>query len=697
MLAVCLLSSCAGATGTSASSSFPSPTVTVAPSTATVSTGDTAQFTATVQNASSNTIQWEVDHVPGGGAATGTINSTGMYLAPSVVPAGSVEITAVLEGDTSRFGSATVTVVAPLYVSPREAELTTSQAMQFQAAGSAGGAGVNWSATAGTVTAGGSYTPPAGAAIATVTATSRSDSTVTATATVYVTDLAGTLSWRNDAGLTGQNRRESALSPATLSAGLFAKLSSCPVDGQIYAQPLYVANVAAGGSVRNLVLVATEHDSIYAFDADAIPCEQVWKTSFLEATAGISSVPAAELPGSDITPEVGITGTPVIDRASGTLYAVAKTKESTVSGPSYVQRLHALDIATGSEKSFSPVTIVAGAPGTGDGSNGRGAIPFDAFSENQRAGLQLAVGKVYVAFTGHDPSGSYHGWLLVYDAATLTLADTFNTTPNASKGGVEAAPSVDAAGSIYVVVGHGGFDAGLAPSLRADFGQTLLKLQPPPLALADASKSAFTPFNQAVLSGSLDDLGASGAVLLPDQLGAPNPHLAAVGATDGTLYLLNRDDLGGFASSAPDHALKTLELTGEIRGTPAYWQGTLYVAAAGDPVTAFPLTGGSLADAPSSQSSGSIGGMGASPVVSSNGGSGGVVWVLDTSGAHATPAAPAVLHSYDADNLSHELYSSAVRPEDAAGPAVSLAVPTVANGHVYVGTQDELTVYGLVP
>ena len=669
----------------------------VAPTAATVTTGSTAQFTATVQNAPAASVQWEVNSVPGGAAAIGTINSFGMYRAPAGVPGAPVEITAVLQTDTTRFGSADVTVVSPVSLTPRQAALTTSETIQFQAAGPATGSGVNWSASSGIVTVDGIYSPPAASGTFIVTATSRSDPTASSSAAIYVTDFAGNLSWRNDSGLTGQNGKELALSPATLASGSFGKLSSCAVDGQIVAQPLYVANLFDGIRSRNVVYVTTEHDSVYAFDADAVPCQQIWKTNFLSDVLGITPVPATDIPGADITPEIGVTGTPVIDRASGTLYLVARTEESGLSGPGYFQRLHALDIVTGSEKFGGPVVIAASATGSGDGNDGTGHVIFDPLAENQRAGLQLINGKVYIAFTGHDPTSAFHGWLLVYDAAALTQADSFNTTPNASRGGIAAAPSADAGGSIYIATGRGNFDATLPLLTGRNFGQTLLRLLPPPLAIADASRDTFTPFDQSTLTLNQKDLGATGVLILPDQIGALSPRLAVVGGTQGTLYLLNRDNLGGFTALGPDNVLKRLTLAGGIYGTPAYWQSTpntLYIAAAGDVLKAFSLAGGTLADAPGSQSSATFASQGASPVVSSNGGSGGVVWVLDTGGA---PTAPAVLHAYDATNLARELYSSAVKAADVAGPAVNLAVPTVANGKVYVGTQNELTMYGLVP
>jgi hypothetical protein len=469
------------------------------------------------------------------------------------------------------------------------------------------------------------------------------------------------------------------------------------VDGQIYAQPLYATNLAVGSRSRNVVYVATEHDSVYAFDAGAVPCEQIWTRSLLDAVAGETPVPSGDVVGSDILPEIGITGTPVIDRAGGALYLVARTAKIVGSRLRYAHWLHALDLATGADKFGGPVEIAASVQGVGDGNNGQGRVIFDPLLENQRAALQLVGGKLYIAFTGHAPASGYHGWLLVYDAASLAQADAFNITPDASRGGIAAAPSADASGGIYVATGQGAFDATASLLLRRNFSQTLLKLQPSPLVIADAARDTFTPSNQDVLTFQRADFASTGAVVLPDQIGAPHPRLAIVGGTHGVLYLANRDDLGGFAPSGPDRVLQSLNLGRGIYGTPAYWQNILYVAAAGDALKAFSLAGGTLAGVPSSQSRAIIGGLGASPVVSSSGGSGGIVWLLDASGADSSPAQPAVLRAYDATNLARELYNSSLNPADLAGPAVPLAVPTVANGRVYVGTQSELTVYGLLP
>lgn len=703
LLLASLLTSCAAAGGSSASGTTntsstpvaPAAGIAVAPQAAVVLTNGTVQFAATVGNLSSPSIQWQVNHVPGGDGTMGTINSAGLYQAPASVPGATVQVTAVLQTNAQMSASADVTVVPPVSVSPRQTAVTTSQTVQFQAlVGGTSGTGVSWSANGGTITAAGLYTPP-GAGIFTITATNQTNPAANAGATVYVTDFTGQLSWRNDSGLTGQNVHEWALNPATLAAVGLGKISSCAVDGQVHAQPLYVANLAVGGRVRNAVYVATEHDTVYAFDADAIPCQQLWMTNFLDDANGITTVPSQDIPGGDLSAEVGIAGTPVIDRTTGTLYVVARTKEDGPSGPNYVQRLHALDIANGSEKFGGPVAIAATAPGNGDGTNGFGVMEFDPLIQSQRAALTLTGGQLYVTFGGHSDASVYHGWLLVYDAAKLTQVGVLNSTPNGSHGGFSengAGVSADASGYVLTATGRGKFDNGLSAPFRKNFGETLLKLQPTPiLTIADS----FTPSKQSTLTSSKNDLGSTGVVILPDQTGTANPHLAIVGGTNNTLYLVNRDSLGGFVAAGPDNVIKTIPLPGAIYGTPAYWQNAVYVAAAGDAIKAYALNAGVLADAPGSQSGSIIGSPGASPVVSSNGASGGIVWVLDTSGADS--GTPAVLHAFDATNLARELYSSSGKPGDSAGPAAKSAVPTVANGKVYVGTQNELTVYGLLP
>jgi hypothetical protein len=476
------------------------------------------------------------------------------------------------------------------------------------------------------------------------------------------------------------------------------------VDGAIFAQPLYVANVAMANVTHNVVYVATEHDSVYAFDADANSCQILWQVSFINPAAGVTTVPATDISGqTDIVPEIGITGTPVIDPPTATLYVVAKTKEN----GAYVQRLHALDLATGwvggiagAEKSRGPATIRAVVSGTGDGSNS-GQISFDSMSltENQRSALLLAQGNVYIAFDSYDDKDPFHGWLFAYDAANLQTAPAvFNTTPNGSHGGIGesgAAPSSDSSGNVFVATSDGTFDS------FSDYAETLLKLQVNSAA-AFAVADSFTPGNEALLNFTQKFFGSMGVLLLPDSLGtSAHPNLATTGDEAGNLYVLDRGNLGGFNSAGP---VQTLSLSGPIFATPAYWASNnrVYLVAAGDNLRALSLTNGTLSspsctNSPSACSTDTFPFFGASPVISWDGSNAttGIVWALDTSG-YAT-SSPVILHAYDATNLATELYTSPSSANDplAAGPAAKFAVPTVANGRVYVGTQNELSVFGL--
>lgn len=634
------LLSCGRTTGGSAANpppQLPPPaTLSVSAPSDRVAISGTARFTVTVQNAPNFAVHWQVNGVSGGNAPVGTIDATGLYTAPAVPRA--VTVRAVLVTDNTKSASAPIEVVNI----PQE----------------------NF----------------------------------------------GVFSWRNDNMLSGVNSQETALTPATVAAGQFGKLFSCPVDGHVYAQPLYVADLSIPeGGIHDVVFVATEHNSVYAFDADASPCQLLWHVNFVDILgglpAGVSTVPFSDVGSDDITPEFEITGTPVIDPKTLTFYVVAKTKEN----GTYVQRLHALDLLTGDEKFGGPATIeVNFYPGNGVGNDGMGNVPFNPLREHQHAGLLLTGGKIYVAFGGHGNTDPFHGWLISYDPATLGLPNAavsrFNTTPNGSGGGIGqsgAAPAVGTDGDIFVVTGNGDFDLSspIAPP-HNNFGQTLVRIGGDPIS--PGIVDTFTPFNEAFLSSQKEDFGSSGVLLLPDQAGsAQHPHLAVIGSEEGVLYLVDRDNLGGHVPTpGPDNVVDKIlpqALAGGIFGTPVYWEvrNNLYVVASGDRLKAFSLTNASLPEFADSLTATTFPFPGASPVISADGLNGGIVWVLDTSGFDTSQ--PAVLHAYDATDLFVELYASSQKSGDAAGPAVKFAVPTVANGKVYVGTQTELTVYGLLP
>src|SRR5438309_3355044 len=454
------------------------------------------------------------------------------------------------------------------------------------------------------------------------------------------------------------------------------------------------------------------NDSVYAFDADASPCVQYWQKSFLGT--GVTNVPAADTgETSNINTIVGITGTPVIDPATGTLYVVAKTKETTgcSAPPCYFQRLHALDLATGSEKFGGPADISSAitVPGSGDTGDSTcpgataGSVPFCPLRENQRPGLLLLNGTVYVAWASHGDKQPYHGWVIGYDAADLTQAPVlFNTTPDGGLGGIwmsGTGPAADAEGNIYVITGNGTFDTA-AP--RTNYGDSFLRLSPAGgLAVADF----FTPANQSDLNEGDFDVGSGGAIVLPDSAGsAAHPHLLIGGDKQGVLYVIDRDNMTGF-NLGGDQILQTVPITAGpaciicgIFSAPAFWEGKLYVVAIGDVLKQYTVANGSLSLLPARQAGDVFGFPGATPAISSNGATNGIVWVVNTSNngtGNSAGNGPAILFAYDATDLS-KLYSSPTSGAGAAGNAVKFVVPTVANGKVYVGTQTELSVFGLL-
>ncbi len=707
----------------------------VSPQNPTVKTGAQQSFTATITNGSGSVV-WAV--TPNDGAH-GAIDGSGLYTAPNVVPTSpSATITATLPGSSGSPGSSVATIAkgaTTVAVSPPLSSVTPSQSLQLSASGAnTTNSSVTWlvdnAAVSGTV---GSVSPigltllPNGlaAGMHTVTATSTDGSGAQGSATVAVSSYAGAFSWRNDTSISGINSQELVLSPASVSSSTFGRLFSCAVDGQIYTQPLYVANLnitskATQPAVKaNVILVATENDSLYAFDADASPCVTYWHDSFLPA--GEEVVSSTDVGTTDITPAIGITGTPVIDPKTNTLYVVSKSKQYLVNPIAYVQRLHAIDITTGNERPSSPVVLAASAPGTGDGSNGTGTIAFDPFRENQRAGLLFLNGVVYIAFASHGDNGLYHGWVLAYgdafNAQPLKLLAAFNDTPNGtpSEGGIwlgGAAPSVDPdTGYIYVASGNGAFDTTLNDSdfpNQGDFGESVLKLDPNTLSVLDY----FTPCNQATLSMHDSDVGPGGVVPLPDAAGSlAHPHLLLAGDKAGNLYLLDRTNLGHYTggiagANCPDTA-PVQELTSFVAtyGTPLVWTDAknttrVYLTAKNGFLGLYPVSAGQISSSPSSQSVAKFSGREPSPVISANNGASGVLWLIDGSNYTSSTGTngPAILRAYDATGVATELYDSTqVSSRDTAGTIVKFSVPTVANGKVYFGTQSELDVYGLLP
>ena len=515
------------------------------------------------------------------------------------------------------------------------------------------------------------------------------------------------LTYHNDLARDGVNVQEQALTTANVTAATFGKLFACTIDSPAYAQPLWVPNLNIGGGKHNVVFVATSHNTVYAFDADSKPCVNYWNVSLM--SAGETYLNNADVGTTDIFPDVGIVGTPVIDPSSQTLYVVSKSKGNTTAcepGNCH-QRLHALSLIDHTEKFGGPFEITSSitVSGTGDGSSA-GQVPFNPLTENQRPGLVLVNGMVFVSWASHGDNDPYHGWVMGFAANSIGAGPTseWNSTPNAvsgfstSRGGIwmsGGAPAADATNNLYILTGNGSFDAGSGGS---NYGDSTVKLSTASgLSVADY----FTPKDQATLNANDTDHGSGGAAILMDQPSGPVTHLLIGGGKSGVLYLLNRDNMGQY-STATNTVIQSLFVSSnEIDATAAIWNNSLYIAASSTPLQQFPfnLATGQFGS-PSHSSSNSFGGKGATPSVSaSSATANGIVWALD-SGAYGTPCCsngPAVLHAYDAANVGTELWNSTQGTGNAAGNAVKFTVPTVANGKVYVGTRSELSVYGLLP
>jgi hypothetical protein len=501
------------------------------------------------------------------------------------------------------------------------------------------------------------------------------------------------LTFHNDNSRSGYNPQETILQHSNVNSTAFGKLFSYPVDGYLYAEPLYVSQLAIPGQgTHNVVYVASEHDSVYAFDADGLVTTPLWQKSFIDPAIGITTVDALnDLGCGSVVPEIGITGTPVISLQNRALYVVSEVKNQNTGR--YIIELHALDLATGTEKFGGPVPISATVFGQGAGNDGHGHVPFVAKLANQRPALLLSGGMVYVAFASNCDIGAYHGWMMAYDAATLVQKAVFNSTPNGSEGGIWQSgngPSASQYGNIFIGIGNGTFNGNqLNPT---DYGDSFVKLNPT-LRVMDY----FTPSNQAALAATDEDGGITGAVLLPDQQFGPATFELIGGVKSGRFYLLNRAPMAKFCSACNDsQAIGRVDIGFGLFDAPAFAKGLVYIGGVGARLKAWKVLNGRMSARPVAKTATAFGYPGTSPAVSSNAGFQAIVWALDVSGFASGD--PAVLHAYWAYNLS-ELYNSAQASgsRDAAGPAVKFTVPTIANGKVYVGTQTELDVYGLLP
>jgi len=489
-----------------------------------------------------------------------------------------------------------------------------------------------------------------------------------------------------DNARTGANLHETVLTPANVNKDSFGKVGTLKVDGDVYAQPLYLPNVKTNAGRENLLYVATEHDSVYAFDADLKQDAPVWHRRLIDEKSSARTLRDREVSCPFISPEIGITSTPAIDSASGTIYVLARSFE----GSSAIQRLHALDVATGVEKFGGPVKIEASV--TGKTRGGSGPIVFDGLRENQRAALLLVDGKVYITWASSCDVGPYYGWVMAYDAKTLKQAGVFNAAPDNGDTGIwqgDAGPAADEQGNVYVVTGNGEFNAS---SGGRDYGDTVLKLAFRNGAITVADY--FTPSNQATLNLHDLDLGSQGPVLLPATKGSKTRAVILGGKGDG-VYLLNADNLGKFQRDTNNaNALQVLKNIGGCFGAAAYWNQHVYLFCSDEVLKAYSWSNGKLSAEPIGAGTTKFIDPGAVPTVSANDTRDGIVWVVETKGWRS-PDKPSVLYAYDANHVARELYNSK-SPRDAAGKTLRFAIPTVMNGRVYIGSKGQVDVYGLL-
>jgi hypothetical protein len=486
----------------------------------------------------------------------------------------------------------------------------------------------------------------------------------------------------NDNMRDGQNLSETILTPGNVNMKGFGKLFSQTVDGYVYAQPLYVPNVNIPGlGTHNVVYVATEHASVYAFDADnntGMNASPLWHTSFIDPAHGITTVSSGDVGCGDLVPEIGITSTPVIDTTAGTMFVVAKLKDT--NNGKYYHVLHAISIATGQDQAGSPVIIRAGG--------------FDPLREAQRPGLLLVNGTLFIAWASHCDITPYHGWVMQYSETSLEQLKVWNSTPHGGLGGVWQSGGGVASDGTYVffATGNGSWDG---PKGGRDFADTIVK--GPATPDAPHPFDYFTPYNQQSLSNGDTDVGSGGVLLLPDQgTGAPHRYLLLQVGKSGSIYLVNRARMGGFQPNNNSQIVQDLEnAIGGLWASPAWWNNNVYFGGSGDYLRQYtfdPATG-FLSDT-AVQTATYSGFPGPTPSISANGTNDAIVWTLQVD---SYGGGQAILHAYDATNISTELYNSNQDPSrDQPGPAVKFTVPTIVNGKVYVPTATQLSVYGLL-
>src|SRR6267378_4886569 len=499
------------------------------------------------------------------------------------------------------------------------------------------------------------------------------------------------ITYHYDNGRSGMNLNETVLTPANVNSASFGKKGQFTVDGHVDAQPLYLSQVTINGQKKNVLYVATEHGSVYAFDADSINGNTstfLWKTT----TLGSGETTSDNRGCGQVSPEIGITATPVIDRSRNAIYVVAMSKNS---GGTYFQRIHALDLTTGQELFGGPMNITATYPGTGDNSSG-GNVIFDPKQYKERPGLLQINGTIYTTWSSHCDARPYTSWVMAFSADTLAQTSVLNLVPNGSDGGIwmsGAAPAADSSGNLFFIIGNGTFDTTLNASgfpVNGDCGNCFVKLSTAGgLKLADY----FTPHNTVSESNADQDFGSGGGIVLMDvkDSGGNTRHLSVGAGKDALIYVVDRDSMGKFNAST-DQIYQEIsgQLGGAVFSMPAFFNNTIYYGAVGDVLKAFPVASARLAGVPSSQSTHRFSFPGTTPSVSANGATNAIVWAIENSGA--------ILFAYDATDLTRELYDSnqaANNRDHFSGN--KFITPVVVNGKVYLGTPTSVAVFGLLP
>jgi hypothetical protein len=496
--------------------------------------------------------------------------------------------------------------------------------------------------------------------------------------------------YHNDKARTGQNLTETVLSPASVISSGFGLLRSLPVDGKVDAEPLYLSHLSIAGNTRNVLFIATEHDSVYAFDPDT--GAQLWNVSLLGSAETTSDSRGC----SQIVPEIGVTSTPVIDRSAGQhgiLYVIAMSKN----GSEYFQRLHALDVTTGAELLGGPITIQETYPGMGANNSG-GSVVFDPKQYAERAGLLLLNGVIYTGWTSHCDFQPYTGWIIGYNESNLSQASVLNLTPNGSDGSIWQSGgglAADAQGNIYALVANGTFDTTLDTNgfpINHDFGNAFVKISTSASAL-----QVIDYFNASntVNESAVDlDLGSGGAMVLPalSDISGNTLQLVIGAGKDGNIYLLDRTNMGKFSPSSTNVYQELAgALPNGVWGVPAYFNNAVYYCGVNSKLKLFSISDGKLSNA-TSQTAAAFIYPGVLPSVSANGNSNGIVWAIENT-------SPAVLHAYLASDLTHELYNSNQAPNgrDSFGNGNKFITPMIADGKVFAATTNSVAVFGLLP